>query len=430
VPGLRDALIVAGEDGTTLDTEIHQIMGLSQGGLLAKSRTVQRAAEVWMLPFRLAEQANRITTFMSAYKIGTENKLAGRELYQFAKGVVDNTQNQYNEVNRPSAARHDVWALLFMFKSFPLFMTEMAIIMGKQNPKALVYFLLGLTMMTGVQGLPFAETILDLIDTIAQRVFNSPFNVRRAMRNTLKDASEAIVGADLSELVLRGVINDMFGMSIASRISMGDFVPGTRMGAADNDYGRTVTDILGAPFAMLSDAVPSAVKLVGGAATLNKDAFVEAVREGAPLAVRNLVKAGQQLDRGYAEDARGRKLIDVTGPQVFWQSLGFSSAALAKTYEMDRIDKQSEAFYSKVQDDFTRQLVRAVRDGDTVKAQETMDAMQKWNEAYPETPIALQASFLRRRIVESGLTLNERTLRNLPKQLRGTSLALQSTLEE
>jgi hypothetical protein len=418
IPGLRDALIRASEDGTTMDTEIHQIMGMTQGGLLAKSRKVQRAAEAWMLPFRFAEQVNRITTFVAAYRVGQETRMGGQALYDFAKNAVDNTQNQYNEVNRPSIARHDVWALMFMFKSFPFFMLEMATILYKQNPKSLVYFLLGLTMMTGVQGLPFAETIMDLIDTIAQRVFGSPFNTRRAMRNLVKDASEAFVGADLSELVLRGVINDLTGLAVSSRVGMGDLVPGSRVGTADNDYARTLSDVLGAPFAMIENGLAAGGHLLKGE-------FTTALREGAPTAVRNLVKAAQQYDRGYAEDMQGRKLVDVTGPEVFWQSIGFTSANLNKTYEMDKIDRQMIAFYQQVRNDFTSQLVAAIRDGDKTKAEETMTVITKWNETYPTMPIGFQPSVIRRRIVESGLPLNERTLRNMPRALRGTSVAFE-----
>jgi hypothetical protein len=67
VPGLRNALIQAARDGTTLDTEIYQIMGMTRGGMLAKSRNVRRFMEGWMLPFRKTEQWNRAATFIAAY---------------------------------------------------------------------------------------------------------------------------------------------------------------------------------------------------------------------------------------------------------------------------------------------------------------------------------------------------------------------------
>lgn len=416
ISGLRDALITAGEDGTTLDTEIYQIMGLTRGGLLSKSRTLQRAIEGWMLPFRFAEQVNRLSTFISAYRIGTANKLTGRDLYQFAQGAVHNTQFRYDEVNRPSLARDPLWAILFTFKSYPLFVTEMLETMYKSNPRSVVFMLLGLSLASGVQGLPFAEGIMDLIDTISQRLFGSPFNTRRALRNVAKSASEAVLGIDLSEVFLRGVINEMTGLNISSRVGLGNMIPGTRIGTADTDYGRALEDILGPVYSMGQSALQAA-------GHITKGDFLAALRQDAPLAVRNLTKGIQQFDRGYGQDMQGRKLVDVTGMEAFWQSLGFSSANLTKAYELDRIDKQELAFYSEVRKDFVNSLVNSLRDGNASGAQETMDAIQKWNAHYPTMPIGFSAATLRRDISLAGMPLNARTLQMLPRQLRGSSIA-------
>ncbi|MHB8388037.1 MAG: PLxRFG domain-containing protein [Acidobacteriaceae bacterium] len=416
ITGLRDGLIKAAEQGRTLDSQMNQIMGMANGAIFAKSRRVQKAMNLWMAPFRLTEQFSRITTFIAAHRVGLDNGLEGKALYDFASNVVDSTQNRYDEVNRPGMARDPVGAMLFMFKSFPLFMTEMVHAMYKQNPKSAAYMLLGLTAVAGTQGLPFAETIEDLVDTISQQLFNSPFNSRRAMRNMMKDATEALTGSDLSELVLRGGVNDMTGLSIGHRLGMGGFIPGTRVGAADSDYGRTARDLLGAPVEMVTNAT-------SGAGALLKGDLEGAIRQGAPIEMRNLVKSAQMLDRGYSVDGYGRKLVNATGIEAFWQALGFTSAALNKAYEMDTIDRQSEAFYTQVRKDFTDQLVNAVKSGDASKAQDVMDAVDAWNMHYPNEPIGFSPEAIRRDVVMSGLPLNERMLLMLPKQLRGSSLA-------
>ena len=427
IPGLRPAIIDAYEH--MMDTEIHQIMGMSQGHLLSQSRAVQKAMRLWMAPFKISEQTNRFTSFITAYKVGLENKLSGRELFEFSKQMVDGTQNNYSEVNRPGAARNPFWAIMFMFKSFPLFMVEAMHSMYKANPKSAVYMLLGLVAMSGVQGLPFAEDLLDLIDTISQRLFGSPFNVRRAMRNYIKDASEAFVGADMSEIVLHGLVNSMTGINMASRVGMGDMVPGTRIGAADGDYGRTAEQLLGAPVSMASSIIRGGATLAGGIFGKQDffDSVATALKQGGPVALRNVIKGAEQLSQGYAEDLKGRKLVDATGIDAFWQSLGFTSAALNRAYELDRVDKQTQAFYVQVRGDFTQQIVRAARDGDTAKIQETLEAVQAWNTQHPDMPIGLSPASIRRDIVLGGMPLNERTLRSLPRQLRGTSLSAEST---
>ncbi len=435
-PGLRDFLIQASQDSTTLDTELRQITGLTRGDLLSRSRKVQKAVELWMLPFRFSEQVNRTAAFIAAYKIGRENNLAGAALYKFAQEAVHNTQFRYDEVNRPALLHNPVWRLLFTFKTFPLYTIEMLETLWRNgNRAAVVTMLTGLAITAGVEGLPFAEDILDLIDVVSQRLFNSPFNLRRAMRNQVKQASEALIGLDASELFMRGILNTATGLNIASRIGSGDIVPGTRIGAADTDYARMAESVLGPVGALGVSALGAAAATAKGATraidgdfTGSKAAFMGIMRDNAPIAVRNLYKGVEQFSQGFASDAQGRKLADVSGWEAAWQGAGFSSANVAKMYELDRIDKQSNAFYRQVRDDFSNGIVKAMRDGNSERAQDLMNMVQKWNGLHPEMPIGFDPAIMRRNIAMAGMPLNERTLRMLPKQLRGTSVAGEGSL--
>lgn len=416
---LRTALIQAAEDGTTLDTEIHHLMGLTKGQQFTNSRKVQKTMDLWMLPFRMSEQINRITTFSSAWRLGRDvKKLQGRDLYKFAQEAVSSTQGRYDEANRPGFGQSPLWSTLFMFKSFPIFMIEMLLTLHKQSPAAAVRMLLGLTMAAGVTGLPFAEDIMDIIDVISQRLFGSAFNSKRAIRNVVKDASEALVGADLSNLFLNGAVNDWLGVNLSTRVGLGNLIPGTRLGAADNDYKRTLEEVLGPAGGMLTAAA-------GGLDHLTKLEFLDALKAGAPVAARNVVKGVQQLASGEAVDTQGRKLIDVNGWQAFWQTMGFTSAALNKVYQMDHMDRQTLAYYTQVRTDFTHGLIQALRAGDSAQAQSLLEGIQAWNERNPAMPIGLSAPLLRRQIGEAGMPLNERTLRLLPRGLRGTSTAIE-----
>ena len=420
IAGLRQALSRAAEDGTTLDTEIYQIMGQSRGSMLSKSRNVRRALETWMYPFREAEKINRTATFIAAYRIGAENRLTGDKLYEFARDSVYNTQNRFDEANRPALARNPIWAILFTFKATPIFLTETIYALHKQNPSAAVFMLLSLFVAAGINGLPFAEDLMDIVDTIAQRLFNSPFNTQRALKNVLKNASEAIVGTDLSGLFLNGVVNELTGLSFASRVGLGNLIPGTRMFAADSDYKRVAQEMLG----------PVGAQVIGGLQgleSLSKGNFVQAIRQGGPLAAQNAVKGFEQWDKGYAQDTGGRKLVDVGGLGALMQSLGFSSSALNQAYALDRIDRQTMAFYQMVRTDFTNDIVKAVKDGKPEKIEETLRSVNAWNQSHPDMPIVLNPSNIRRTVAEAGLPLNQRTLLNLPKQLRSGSEAYELT---
>jgi hypothetical protein len=414
VEGLRRALQIAAQDGTILDTEIFQIMGLSRGQEYSLSGRVQGAVRAWMLPFRLSEQFNRVTAFTATYKIGKEKGLTNDQAYKLAQDAVYSTHFRYDEANRPALARSNVGSLFFVFKTYPIFATELMAHLMKTNKTAAVYMMLSYVMMAGLEGLPFVEDIEDIVDVMAQRFFGSPFNTKRAMRNVLKSASEAIVGADLSSVLLHGIANELTGMSFASRVGLGNLIPGTRLGAADADYKRVLSDILG-PVGALIEGV------AGGVDSLSRGNFVEAARQALPLSGQNMVKGWQQWEKGYATDIGGRRLVDIGGFESFWQSLGFSSAALAKAYMTDSIDRQTSAFYSRVKVDLTSDLAKAIREGNTAKMQDVVAVITEWNRVYPQMPMAVSASSVRRQVQLASLPLNQRTLLTLPKALRGSS---------
>ena len=420
VPGLRAALIAAANK--LQDTEIHQIMGISQGDLFARSRGLRRAMNVWMAPFRISEQTNRITSFIAAYKVGQKNGLTSQALFKFARDMVDATQNNYSLANRPGLANTPVGAMMFMFKSFPLFMIEAATLMYKASPRSAVFMLLGLTMMTGVQGLPFAETLENLIDTIAQRLFNSPFNTRRAMRNILKDASEAVVGYDLSELAMRGMINEILGVSASSRIGAGDFVPGSRLGTADADQGKILEQFLGAPYSMVTDALSNAGKFAGGVVTGDWKQAVDALRAGGPIAVRNAIKGVEQLDTGFAQDSQGRKIKDVGTVSAILQLGGMASAGVAKAYEFESINVQTKAFYTQVSQDLMHQTVAAMRAGDTEKLREINDLRTAWNQENPTMPIMPNPAALRRAAMLADMPMDRRSVIQWGRRLGGANI--------
>jgi hypothetical protein len=416
VDGLRHALQIGAQDGSLFDTEQYQFMGLSRGQEYSLSGRTQEAVKLWMTPFRLAEQYNRVSAFIAAYKVAKSNGLNNEAAHKQAQEAVFGTQFRYDEANRPALADSGVGSLFFVFKSFPIFMMETMTFLAKTNPKSAVFMLGMLVLMAGVEGLPFAEDLEDLIDVLAQRLFNEPFNSKRWLRNTLKSASEAVVGADLSGVLMHGVANSLTGLNFASRVGAGNLWPGTRIGAADVDYRRAMEEILGPVGGMIGG-------VVSGVDALSKGNFLEAAKKGLPLAAKNAVKGWEQFEKGYATDAGGRKLVDVGSWEAFWQSVGFSSSALAQVYESDTLDRRTTAFYVGIREQFTKEMVSAIRDGDRAAANEVGQAIMAWNQAHPDMPIAMSPASLRDRVAKAGMTLNQRTLLTMPKYLRGQSEA-------
>ena len=423
VQGLRHALQVAAQDGTILDTEIYELMGLSRGQEYSMAGTVQKAIQVWMTPFRLAEQMNRMATFIAAYKVAAEKNVGDTAAYAMAQDAVYSTQFRYDDANRPALMRGDWGSVLLLFKSYPIFVLETMSFLARENPRAAAFMIGSLVMTAGIQGLPFAEDLQDLIDTIAQRVFGSSFNTERWIRNMLKTASEAVVGVDMSSVMMRGLANSMTEMDFASRVGLGNLIPGSRIGTVDADYKSVMTEIIGPVGSMVGG-------VLGGADALNRGEFVEAAREALPLAAQNLIKGAQQWNNGFAADIGGRKLVDVSGWEAFWQSLGMSPAAVAAAYNHDRIDRRTVAFYTKAKDAFTSDIVKGVRAGDAARVKDAVEAIKAWNASNPDMPMSISASTVRQRIAQAGMTVSQRTLMSMPKELRGTSEAALGLGEE
>lgn len=415
VEGLRDAMATAAQDGTILDTEIHQIMGLARGQEYSFNGKTRAAIQAWMSPFQKTEQINRLTTFIAAYKIAKDKNLSNDEAYKLAQDTVHGTQFRYDEANRPAIARSPVGALLFTFKSYPIFMTETIAHLAKEKPAAAVAMLASLTMMAGIEGMPFAQDIEDIVDTIAYRLFNSPFNSKRALRNVLKSASEAVTGTDLSSIGAHGLANELTGMNFASRVGLGDIIPGTRIGTADADYKKVVSEALGPVGSMVTG-------VLHGFDSINQGQYVDAMKQALPLAAQNLVKGAEQWQHGFASDIGGRKLVNVSGPEAFWQALGFSSNTLTKAYEMDRIDKEHLAFYQQAKQNFMTDLTKAIVTGDKERASEAIQAVVDWNKNNPDMIISMSPDSTRKALQQAGLPLDSRTYLKMPKALRGSSM--------
>ena len=86
VEGLRHALQIAAQDGSLFDTEIYQFMGLSRGQEYSLSGRTQEAVKLWMTPFRLAEQYNRVSAFIAAYKVAKIEQARQRGCPQASPG--------------------------------------------------------------------------------------------------------------------------------------------------------------------------------------------------------------------------------------------------------------------------------------------------------------------------------------------------------
>lgn len=136
-PDLTRALQHAVEDGTVAPQEIHQLMGQARGtGSLrvgdgtklgdaraAAANNWERVKVLWGQPFALAEQFNRRSTFIAAYRIAKEQGMPAPA--DFARRAVLETQFLYSKANKGRFMRGAVGGTLMTFKTYSVSYLEL-----------------------------------------------------------------------------------------------------------------------------------------------------------------------------------------------------------------------------------------------------------------------------------------------------------------
>jgi hypothetical protein len=89
---------------------------------------------------------------------------------QFAVQALQFTMGEYSVLNRPPAWRSGIQSFLYMYKVFPTTSVQMFMNLSRGGKVGMIA---GLWLLSGLAGLPFAEDLEDLADTLAQKGFRS-----------------------------------------------------------------------------------------------------------------------------------------------------------------------------------------------------------------------------------------------------------------
>jgi hypothetical protein len=429
---LRDALKRASQEGVVDAQEIFHLY--SQGaqsvasglantlakipGLGGKIKAGSESARarinafltLWGSMFSLAEKFNRKLTFIAAWEVA---KAKGeKDPFAFAVRAVNETQGIYNKVNRPNWARGTFGRTLLTFKQFSIMYVELLSRMwkrgGPEGKRAALMMLAVLMLAAGEEGLPFAQDLDDLIDTIGQ-MFGLDTNMRRNKRRLAHE----ILGKTGGDLFLYG-ISSQLPLDVAGRLGVGNLIPGTGiLKPSDKELmSRNVAEIFG----------PAA-----GMATQIGDAY-EAFTEGntkkaltnlAPKAVKDVLSGLDMADKGYATDAVGRKTTEVTAGEAAIKSVGFNPTTVAQLTRKTMPIQQDVALQRRTESAILDQWVRGITDKDQAMIDKAQARLNEWNRANPDTPIQITGAQIKVRIRNQGLDKETRVLKSAPREMRG-----------
>ena len=409
----HEARFIANEirEGSMIPAQSNAMIGMARG--LATSGLKQKFIDGWMAPFNLTEQASRRSLGLAAYRMqydrvkaaGLSDTEAQTQASEFAVKTLQLTLGEYSVLNRPPAWRSGIQSFMYMYKVFPTTSVQMLANLSREGK---IGMLAALWVLTGLQGLPFAEDLEDLIDTIAQKLGFKKGSIRYEIA---KFADGIVPGS--SSYLLGGVINRWIPADVAGRVSLGNMLPGTGVLLAGADVARELGEIAGpAPSAILGTAnmFADAIRAPFSA----RISALDVVRESPITAFRALGDAIAYSQSGAIVDKRGYVVSpDVGIGTIATRLLGFYPSSAAESYQGIKIANRITDYQKDVTAGFRQAYIKARISNDTAAANGVLAAVRDWNEGARGTALEIRnfEGNSQKALREARLPAKERTLR-------------------
>lgn len=357
---------------------------------------LRNASRVLLKPFSAFEAATRRVAFLASYRLykaryiaaglATEEQLNDvtsdeyKKLIADVEWVIDHSQGNYNNINRPRSFRGDIAQYITQYKMFPL----VTVLMINNLPLAQKGAVLGtLFLLAGMKGEPFADDFMDIYDTVMQKLGLQHDSLELSMTQFFE---ELLPGS--SKWIMHGAIDSAaFGGTMSSRIAMGDIIPLTGVLRPEADIGREILNAFGPAYAANSSAVEYAGTVtdfaleVFGMRPRTTD-WIDLFRKFPQGQVRGLTEAGMMLESGQIVDPQGRLTSDeVTIYNIFTRALGFYPLEASNANNAVRLDRMHTGYMKAVRARFILAYANAYRRGDDERMESISDSVRDWNEA-------------------------------------------------
>ena len=413
----REAAFIAQEirDGAMIPAQSNALVGSARGR--TTSGFMQKFQDGWMWTFNVTEQASRRTLGLASYRLEFDRKVAAgmseteadAAARAFAVKAMQYTMGEYSVLNRPPAWRSGIQSFMYMYKVFPTTSVQMFANLSRNGKIGMIA---GIVLLSGIAGLPFAEDLEDLADTLAQRLKISGW--QGARYETAKFIDSILPG--MSTELLKGLVNEYVPADIAGRTSLGNLLPGTDILLAGADPTRGLSEIFGPAPSMLIGTAQFAADAI--AAPFSTTTSLEDVLRESPVTMaRAIGDTYAYLQNGAIVDRRGYVVSDqMTTGTVVARALGFYPSEAANQYEMIRSAKRMTDYQREVATGFRTAWIKATMRGDRARAREIEAAVDDWNVGAKGTALEVR-NFVKnsqRALKEARRPAVERTLKSAP----------------
>jgi len=377
-------LFDATEQGTLQAAQFNALVGTARGKVF--NNKAQAGIKAWMAMFSYTEQANRRITALAAYRLEKERALsqglseeqAIAEATEAARIAVNTSQGEYAMFNRPEMARGNVAQYIFMYKQFVIITVQLLRNMPVRGQLLMLGLLL---MMSGLKGIPFADDLADIVDTIAQMLGLKVASIEKATAEWVDS-----VAPGMSPYVMRGLIDRAVGATVSTRLGMGDLVPLTGALKAGADPAREIGDFAGPVFSGISGLVSMAGGLAkyGAEVTGLRDdttSLNTLMRESPIAALRSIGDGYAYMSSGDITNVRGQLVAkDAQAHVILARLLGFYPSIATQQNDIVRMSKQVNEYGKAVKAEYVAAYVKARAAGDQEAANNIASAVSQWNE--------------------------------------------------
>jgi hypothetical protein len=407
----------------------NSLIGSARGKF--RSGSAKKGAEVWMGLFNYTEQHSRRATGLAAFRMAYARALVeGKDVDtafevadKFAVDMIDNTLGEYAMFNRPAMFRGGIQQFLFMFKMFPVNSVQMLAALPRQEQLLALGIL---ALFSGLKGLPFAEDLMDLLDTIAQTLGLGPNKVwKGSAEKTLAEALDAVLPG-MTPVLMRGVLNTFTPANVADRVSLSNIIPGTGIGLAGADVGRELIEIAGPVASFLQGAAAMSANVTRyGLETVgvldDKTSLTGIARESPVAMLRALGDMVAYNNAGAIVSQKGYVVSeDLHLGTMLTRALGFYPASAVAENDVVRLSKRIGDYQKDVAATYRGLYVSAKIAKDNDRAREISAMVKDWNEAAKGTGLEIRnfEGSANRALQEAQRTATERFLRTQPKAMR------------
>ncbi len=346
---------------------------------------------------------NRNVSALAAYRLKRGQGASQAVSFQFARRVVEDTQFEYARWNRPRLFRGKK-SVVFLFMNY----VQNVLFFALGGSPGAMRFWYVMMLTAGIQGLPFAEDLLDVLDFIGTKLKtqlgwkNPKVQSRLALREFVKEM------VDNPDLILHGLSRQSFGMvqvgehigipipsvDMSASISLGDLTPLEQLNRSGRFEERTLR-VMERGGGAVASGLFRAMKAVYSD---DPDSWKRAERM-LPVFMQNMSKAARLATRGKETTRRGEVIAEfdpydaLDAAELLLQAAGFTPTRRSAGWEKIIAKREVVEFYKTMRSKLVRDYVygREIRDRELIA--DAFAAVRKYNKQvpFPEMKISNKA---------------------------------------